>query len=103
MRKARRSKEVKVWAKLPRELVEQIEAIAREERKSRAMIIGQAVDDYVRSWKLRKMLERYRRGELTLSEAADKLGMSVYALLAMLDEEEVDLLEEVEEAQLTYA
>lgn len=103
MGKAKKSREVRIWAKLPRDLVEQLEAIAKEERKSRAMIIGQALDDYVRAWKLRKTLERYRRGELTLAEAADRLGMSIYALLAMLDEEEVDLLEEVEEAQLAYA
>ena len=104
MGKAKKSREVRVWAKLPRDLVEQLEAIAREERKSRAVIIGQALDDYVKAWKLRKTIEKYRRGELTLAEAADRLGMSIYALLAMLDdEEEVNLLEEVEEAQLAYA
>ncbi|MEM3441906.1 MAG: ribbon-helix-helix protein, CopG family, partial [Candidatus Bathyarchaeia archaeon] len=58
-----------VSARLPKEKARLVEEIAKEEKVDKSTILEKAVEHYAREWKLKKALELYRDGQITLSRA----------------------------------
>lgn len=74
------AKEV-VSARLPKEMVDLIEEIAREEKVDKSTVLDRALDHYIREWKLQRALDSYREGAATLPRAAEIAGLSVWEMI----------------------
>jgi predicted transcriptional regulator len=73
------TKTVRVNATLDDDLLERIDAFARERREDRSTAIRQLVDIGLRELSKRDALNAYRQGRLTLREVADVLHLGVWA------------------------
>ncbi len=83
-----------VSARLPREKVRLLEEIAREEKVDKSTILERALDHYTREWKIRKAVirkavELYRDGSVTISRAAEIAGISVWEMIDVLAQRKV--------------
>ncbi|MBS7633937.1 UPF0175 family protein [Candidatus Bathyarchaeota archaeon] len=78
-----------VSARLPKEKVRLVEEIAREEKVDKSTILERALDHYTREWKLRKAVELYRDGCVTISRAAEIAEISVWEMIDVLAQRKV--------------
>lgn len=80
-----------VSARLPKEKARLVEEIAKEEKVDKSTILEKAVEHYAREWKLKKALERYRDGQITLSRAAEIAEISIWEIIDLLAQKKVNL------------
>jgi len=76
-------------ARLPKETVDQIEEIAREEKVDKSTILDRALDHYIREWKLRRAVQSYAEGAATLPRAAEVAGLTVWEMMDELTKRNV--------------
>jgi len=86
-------------ARLPKEKVELIEEIAREEKVDKSTIIDRALDHYIQEWKLQKAVESYREGVATLTRAAEIAGLSVWAMIDVLAKRKIQPQYDIEDLE----
>jgi len=86
-----------ISARLPKERVELIEEIAREEKVDKSTILDRALEHYSKEWKLQKAIGSYREGLVTLSRAAEIAGISVWEMIDALAEKKVQAQYDVED------
>ncbi|MEA3254278.1 MAG: UPF0175 family protein [Candidatus Altiarchaeota archaeon] len=72
---------VTITTRVEDSLVKEIDRIARERSIDRSTIIRQLLVRGTKEWELEKVLERYERGEITLWQAADTLGISLWEMI----------------------
>lgn len=84
-------------ARLPEEKVRLVEEIAREENVDKSTVLERALENYVREWRLRKAVEQYREGAITLSRAAEVAGITVWEMIDVLVQKKVALQYSVED------
>jgi predicted HTH domain antitoxin len=77
------AKEV-VSARLPKERIDQIEEIAREEKIDRSTVLDRALEHYIREWRLRKAIDSYAEGGATLPRAAETAGLTIWEMIDIL-------------------
>lgn len=82
------AKEV-VSARLPPERVKQLEEIAKEEKIDRSTVMDRALEEYISGWKLRKALNKYALGEVTLPKAAEIAGLSIWEMIDEVAERDI--------------
>lgn len=92
------TKEV-VSARLPKERVDLIEEIAREEKVDKSTVLDRALDHYIREWKLQKAIESYREGAATLPRAAEIAGLSVWEMIDILAKRKIQPQYDVEDLE----
>ncbi|MCW4007363.1 MAG: UPF0175 family protein [Candidatus Bathyarchaeota archaeon] len=80
-----------VSARLPKEKARLVEEIAKEEKVDKSTILEKAVEHYAREWKLKKALEMYRDGQITLSRAAEIAEISIWEIIDLLAQKKVNL------------
>lgn len=78
-------------ARLPKEMVDQIEEIAREEKVDKSTVLDRALDHYIREWRLRRAVESYGEGAATLPRAAEMAGITVWEMIDELAKRNVQL------------
>ena len=88
-----------VSARLPKVIVKIIEEIAREEKVDKSTILNRALDHYIREWKLRKAIESYREGLITLSRAAEIAGVSIWEMIDILAERKIQSQYDIEDLE----
>ena len=88
-----------VSARLPKVMVKIIEEIAREEKVDKSTILNRALDHYIREWKLRKAIESYREGLITLSRAAEIAGVSIWEMIDILAERKIQPQYDIEDLE----
>lgn len=71
--------EYMVGARLPRELVKELEHIERVEHADRSTTLRKLLTSAVEDWKLSYYARQYGERKLTLASAARNAGMSVWA------------------------
>ncbi|MEM2999903.1 MAG: UPF0175 family protein [Candidatus Bathyarchaeia archaeon] len=89
-----------VSARLPKEKARLVEEIAKEEKVDKSTILEKAVEHYAREWKLKKALELYRDGQITLSRAAEIAEISIWEIIDLLSQKKVNLqygIDDIEE------
>jgi len=92
------AKEV-VSARLPKEMVDLIEEIAREEKVDKSTVLDRALDHYIREWKLQRALESYREGAATLPRAAEIAGLSVWEMIDTLSTRKIQPQYDIEDLE----
>jgi predicted HTH domain antitoxin len=85
-----------ISARLPKERVELIEEIAKEEKVDKSTILDRALEHYSKEWKLQKAIGSYREGLVTLPRAAEIAGISVWEMIDVLAEKKVQAQYDVE-------
>ncbi|HIE18497.1 TPA: UPF0175 family protein [Candidatus Bathyarchaeota archaeon] len=71
--------------------------MAREEKVDKSTILDRALEHYTREWKLKKAIESYREGMVTLSRAAEIAGVSVWEMIDILAQRKVSSQYDVED------
>ena len=92
------AKEV-VSARLPRERVDQIEEIAREEKVDKSTVLDRALDHYIREWKLQKAIESYIEGGATLLRAAEIAGLTIWEMIDVVAKRNIQPQYDVEDLE----
>jgi len=96
-----------ITTRLRKELVKEIEAIARDEALDRSSAVQKLVEIGLREYRLKKALNLYRAGKVTVWKAAELAGVSLRAMIDLLKahdisyEYDMDSLEEYVEQVLS--
>jgi len=69
---------VTVTTRVERHLAEVIDEIARQEGMDRSTVVRRFLSRAVRDWLTSKSLERYEAGTITLWQAAEQCGLSLW-------------------------
>ena len=88
-----------VSARLPKEMVDLIEEIAREEKVDKSTVLNRALDHYTREWKLQRALESYREGAATLPRAAEIAGLSVWEMIDIISKRKIQPQYDIEDLE----
>lgn len=75
-----------VTARVPEDLLEDLEEIEHEERADRAEVIRRLLADAVRDWKVERALEELRDGKITLRTSAKRAGLTYVEMLDRAEE-----------------
>jgi len=86
--KLKKSSQV-ISARLSKDRVKLIEEIAHEEKVDKSTILDRALERYTREWVLKKALELYRNGTITLSRAAEIAGLSIWKIIDALEKRKI--------------
>jgi predicted HTH domain antitoxin len=72
------------------ELMKDLELIEREEKAERAEVARRLLAEGVRSWKLRKALEKISGGTWTIRRAAKFAGLTYYEMIEEMTKRGID-------------
>jgi predicted HTH domain antitoxin len=86
-------------ARLPKETVDLIEGIAREEKVDKSTVLDRALDHYIREWKLQKAIESYEEGAATLPRVAEIAGLTVWEMIDVLAKRKIQPQYDVEDLE----
>lgn len=78
-----------VSARLPKDRVNQLEEIAREEKVDKTTIIDRAVEHYIQEWRLQKAIDSYMEGTSTLTRAAEIANITVWEMIDLLADKKI--------------
>lgn len=84
-------KMVRVNFTAPKELIERVDEFAQERLEDRSTAIRQLVQEGLKALMTDKVLEQFRRGRLTLREAAARLGMDLWEFQDLLQQRGIPL------------
>ena len=88
-----------VSARLPKERVDLIKEIAKEEKVDKSTVLDRALDHYIREWKLQKAIESYREGAVTLPRAAEIAGLSDWEMIDIFAKRKIQPQYEIEDLE----
>lgn len=88
-----------VSVRLPRDKVKLVERIAREERVDKSTILERAIESYTREWLLRKALDLYSSGRVTLSRAAEIAGITIWEMIDEIAKKRITAQYDVEDIE----
>lgn len=80
-----------VTARLPPEVLEEIEGIAERERIDRSEIIRRLLDQALALRRIDEAVETYRNGKVTLWRAAEMAGVSLREMMNIINERKIEL------------
>lgn len=86
-------------ARLPKERVDLIKEIAKEEKVDKSTVLDRALDHYIREWKLQKALESYREGAVTLPRAAEIAELSAWEMIDIFAKRKIQPQYEIEDLE----
>ena len=78
-----------VSARLPKDRVNQLEEIAREEKVDKTTILDRAVEYYIQEWRLQKALDSYMERTSTLPRAAEIANITVWEMIDILADKKI--------------
>ena len=91
---------VTVTTRVGEELVKIIDSIAKREGMDRSTVIRRFLLRAVKDWLIEKSLDEYEQGKLTLWQAAEKCGLSLWEMINEVKKREIHVpytLEELKE------
>jgi predicted HTH domain antitoxin len=80
---------VTLAARVSKEISDLIAEISVEEKLDRSSVVRRLLDIGVRQWRIQNALERYGQGSVTLPRAAELAGVSIYEMIAILEERKI--------------
>ena len=91
---------VTVTTRVEEELAKIIDSIAKKEGMDRSTVIRRFLLRAVKDWLIEKSLDEYEQGKLTLWQAAEKCGLSLWEVINEVKKREIHVpytLEELKE------
>ena len=86
-----------VKARLPMELVRELEFIEEVEQADRSTTVRRLLVKAVREWKLEHYARQYGEGKFTLARAAREAGVSLWAMMAHVRDSKVAVQYDLED------
>jgi predicted HTH domain antitoxin len=80
---------VTLAARVSKEISDLIAEISAEEKLDRSSVVRRLLDIGVREWRIKNALGRYGQGSITLPRAAELAGVSIYEMIAILEERKI--------------
>lgn len=81
--------EVTVAARVSKEISDLIAEISAEEKVDRSTVVRRLLDMGVKDWRVQRALEKYGHGSITLPRAAEIADVSIYEMIAILEERKI--------------
>jgi predicted HTH domain antitoxin len=78
-----------VTARLPREMLREVERLAASESVDRSELIRRLLDFALRQKKIEEALQSYREGKVTLWKAAEMAGVSLREMMGLVKEKKI--------------
>lgn len=78
-----------VSSRLEDEEIEQLNEIAHDESIDRSTLIRKFLLQQIREYKMKKVAEYYRKGIMSLQEAATKVNVSLYEMMDYVQKEKI--------------
>lgn len=91
---------VTITARIDDKLARMIDEIAKTESLDRSTVIRRFLSKAVKEWLIERSLEEYEQGKLTLWQAAEKCGLSLWEIIDEAKKREIHVpytLEELKE------
>ncbi len=79
-----------ISARVPRDIVEALREIEREEKSDRATVIRKLLARAIEQWKVERALRLYREGKVTLWRAARLAGVTLREMMELAAREGVE-------------
>lgn len=76
--------------RLPREILEALKKLAKEESKDRSEIVRELLSLGIKEKKLRRAIQRYKEGKVTLWKAAREAEISLWKMIEVLRERKIE-------------
>lgn len=73
-----------VTARLPRDMLGELEKLAREEQVDRSELIRRLIDHALKQKRVERALNAYSEGRVTLWKAAEMAGLSLRAMMEVV-------------------
>ena len=89
--------------RLPKEIVEEIERLSREEGVDKGTLIRKLIAESLKEYKIKKALELYREGKLTLWKAAEIAGITYSEALEELKKRNIPFKYNSEDLEVDIA
>lgn len=86
-----------ISARLPKDRIQLIEEIAQEEKTDKSTILDRALEHYTKEWTLKKALELYKNGQITLSKAAEMAHLTIWEIIDTLERRKIPLQYDTED------
>ncbi len=86
--------------RLPKEMVEEIEKLSREEGIDKGTLIRKLIAESLREYKIKKALELYREGEVSLWKAAEISGITYREALEELRKRNIPFRYDLEDLEV---
>jgi predicted HTH domain antitoxin len=94
---------VTISTRVDEELARKVDEIATEEKMDRATVLRRFISESVIEYSIKKNLEEYQDGKLTLWQAASRCGLSLWEMVEEAKKREIyvpynleDLAEDIE-------
>ena len=78
-----------VTARLPRDMLKEVERLAQREMVDRSELIRRLLDFALRQRRIEEALQVYREGKVTLWKAAEMSGMSLREMMELVKEKKI--------------
>jgi len=85
--------------RLPKELVEEIEKLSREEGVDKGTLIRKLLAESLKEYKIRRALELYREGRISLWRAAEIAGITYREALGELKRRNIPFQYDLEDLE----
>ena len=89
--------------RLPKEIVEEIERLSREEGVDKGTLIRKLIAESLKEYKIKKALELYREGKVTLWKAAEIAGITYSEALEKLKKRNIPFKYDSEDLEVDIA
>jgi len=86
--------------RLPKEMVEEIEKLSKEEGIDRGTLIRKLITESLREYKIKKALELYREGRVSLWKAAEIAGITYREALEELKKRNISFKYDLEDLEV---
>jgi predicted HTH domain antitoxin len=77
---------VTVTARISKQVSDHINEISAEEKVNRSVVVRRLLDRGMRAWRATTALDKYGQGSVTLLKAAEIAEISIYEMIALLEE-----------------
>lgn len=78
-----------ITTRIPEEDVDYLEKISKEEHLDRSALIRKMLMEDIKEYKLKKASEKYKKGKISVGEAAEEAKVSLWRMIEYLREENI--------------
>ncbi len=86
--------------RLPKEVVEEIEKLSKEEGIDKGTLIRKLIAESLREYKIKRALESYREGKVSLWKAAEMAGITYREALEELRKRNIPFKYDLEDLEI---
>ncbi len=77
--------------RVPKKHLEQLNKISKEEGIDRSTALRKVLDIGLKEYRREKAIERYRKGKISIGNAAEEAGLSIFEMYDVLEAEKIPI------------